>query len=154
MNLNSKEAQKAWEDYKGFMENMGRNFSLNHSATKEIEQAFKFGYVQGENVKTKEPVAEMPSSERLAQKMQSMGIGPKKAPGRRRSDKELEQDARLVASIMQRNGAPMRLQSITIAVNGAGGDWYDKSASGHMAKVMDRVPAIKKIGFGLYEYQQ
>jgi hypothetical protein len=72
----------------------------------------------------------------------------------RRSFAQMEQDARLVSSIMQRNGGEMKLQDITAAVNGAGGDWYDKSASGHMIKVMERVPAIKKVGFGLYKYEQ
>jgi hypothetical protein len=138
--LNGENTQKAWEDYKEFLDGMG-GYPMGIVG---MEQAFKMGFAMGEANKNKEvpqPVVEEPTK-------------PKYIKNRKRTEEEIENDARLVASIMQRKGEPMRLQDITEAVNAAGGQWYDKSASGHMNRVMERYPTIKKVGFGLYHYER
>jgi hypothetical protein len=158
--LNSDGVQQAWKEYREFMEGMGADFDTNNPARKpwvqQVEQAFKFAYAMGKAHQT----------QAIAQKLDEAKIvnvddDPKKPitrvrtePSRRRSDKQMVQDARLVASIMQRNAKEMKLMDICAAVNAAGGDWYEKSASGHMQKVMERIPAIKKVGYGLYKYEQ
>jgi hypothetical protein len=159
--LNGEDAQQAWADYKEYLIGMGGNLNPEHPGAKawlnEVERAFKFAFAAGKSAtQVVEPQLSPVIKVHVGAK-QPTGITRTHNPDReikRRSDKQMDQDARLVASIMQRNGGAMKLEDILKAVNAAGGDWYDKSASGHMRKVMERIPAIKKVGYGLYKYEQ
>ena len=157
--LNGDDVQKAWNDYREFMEGMGADFDISNPSRKpwlqQVEQAFKFAYAMGKAHQTKKLAQAVEAVKVVEVENASEKITrTRTATSRRRSYKQQEQDARLVASIMQRNGDEMRLMDIVAAVNAAGGDWYEKSASGHMIKVMERVPAIKRAGYGMYVYEQ
>jgi hypothetical protein len=164
--LNGEDAKQAWEDYKSFLEGMGGDLSQGSNPSRnhwvaEVERAFKFAFAAGKASKGEivTDLNERPKMGKIitgeARKVETVEIVNQKGRTiKRRTEAEQAQDARLVASIMQRNGGPMPLHEIIKAVNAAGGDWYDRSASGHMNKVMERIPAIKKVGYGVFEYQQ
>ena len=155
--LNGENVQKAWDDYKGFLEGMGIKAN-NHA----IEQAFKFGYSAGKatqpEIELQQPVVEQPEIEVIKPEHPARKVGFTRTPtGRivtRRSERQRVQDAKLVANILQRNGDEMKLSDIIKAVNAAGADWYENSASGHMQDAMKYIPAIKKAGYGFYKYEQ
>jgi hypothetical protein len=140
--LNGEDVQKAWEDYKGFLEGMGVNPDLR------MQQAFKFGFAAGKTNKLEPTKTPIPFDEpKQPQTIKQRTIT-------KRTEKEMDQDAKLVASILQRNNGPMALKDILIAVNAAGADWYSKSATNHMNKVMEKQPCVKKASYGFYEYVQ
>lgn len=150
--LNGENGQKAWDDYKRFLLGMGQNINLELIPKHQVEQAFKMGFAMGEASKT-EP---QPG---VVVKLDGEPIAAprKKKPykrGRIRTPQEIEQDGKLIASILQRHGKPMQLQDIIAAVNTAGANWPANSASGFMIRVMDRYPTIKKVGYGVYGYEQ
>lgn len=145
MKLNSEQAQQAWNDYNGFMGSLGGRYKDAAEAElvrRTAKQAFLMGYAIAEAAKV-EPGNE-PTKVVAAQKREI----------KKRTPKQIQEDARLVASIMQRHNKPMQLDEITKAVNAAGGEWYKKSASGHMIGIMDIYPTIKKIDRGIYQYVQ
>lgn len=144
LQLNSKEAQKAWEDYKGFLIGLGVNLTANPAIERQIEQAFKMGFAAG---RTGEKPA---ANEEPAKKPTKRRAKPKKV----RTFQEIERDNKLVASILQRANAPMKLCDIINAMNAAGADWPAKNASSYMQTAMERYPAIKKVGYGVYAYVQ
>lgn len=151
MKLNNEKAQKAWEDYKGFMASMGMDLEKSRG----IEQAFKMGFSYGAaSNKQAAPIIREPIEKwRNVPAVKETAEEQEVRKMRRRSGKKIEQDSILVKNILQRNGGPMQLKDITEAVNRAGGNWYPKSASGHMIVAMERIPEIKRVGIGLYEYQ-
>jgi hypothetical protein len=147
--LNSIEAQEAWKDYKEFLEGMG--MQLEHDGqskaiTRQIEQAYKMGFINGQATVKPEPVEVKEVHEDIKPKK-------KKRNPKIRTPKEIENDVRLVLNILSRHNGPMQLKDIIKAVNAAGADWYENSASGHMNRVMEKSPAIVKAGYGLYEYK-
>jgi hypothetical protein len=144
LQLNSKEAQKAWEDYKGFLIGLGVNVTANPVIERQIEQAFKMGFAAGR-------AGEKPAAnEETAKKSTKRQAKPKKV----RTFQEIERDNKLVASILQRANGPMKLCDIINAMNAAGADWPPKNASSYMQTAMERYPAIKKVGYGVYAYVQ
>jgi hypothetical protein len=136
--------------------------SSYHEAPKDLVKTFV------EKAKKVDPVDKIPYAEfkkgadvsklhpEVAEKLQTKtGIKrPKQGPVIRRSPKERQTHARLVASILQSAGKPMQLQEIIQLVNASGANWYPKSGSGHMLDAMEHQPCIKKVGYGHYEYQQ
>jgi hypothetical protein len=148
MQLNDKKAQKAWQDYEGFIKNLGGIANI------QMQQAFKMGYAYGAASNNAAPAQMPPLDQTPTEQVLETKKRVAQATGRRRSEKELINDADIVSAVLKRHGEPMRLQDIIDAVNNAGCDWYPRSASGHMVKVMERIPTIKKVGYGLYEYQQ
>lgn len=151
--LNGEGSIEAWEDFKGYLIDVGFLNDLGSVDQQQLareknrhslaKMAFKHGFAIGGMVhRAPNPIQGSKAGYQIATRR-----GP-------RSVKEQQQDARLVSSIMQKQGRPMELHEITNAVNSNGGDWYAKSASGHMKKIMEVYPTIKKIGRGLYSYEQ
>lgn len=152
LQLNSKEAQKAWEDYKGFLIGLGVNLTANPAIERQIEQAFKMGFVAGVSAAGMlgRDADQSAANEAPAKKPTKRRAKPKKV----RTFQEIERDNKLVASILQRANAPMKLCDIINAMNAAGADWPAKNATSYMQTAMERYPAIKKVGYGVYAYVQ
>jgi hypothetical protein len=155
--LNGEDAKQAWEDYKSFLEGMGGDLSIGSNPQRnhwvaEVERAFKFAFAAGKAAR--QDAITLPQNNQLVVMNKESQVEIVKRPVKRRTPEQIEQDAKLVSSILQRNGAPMYLGDIIKAVNAAGGDWYDRSASGHMIGIMEKIPAIKKLSRGLFEYQK
>ena len=152
MQLNSKEAANAWDDYKEFLMSLGIFKMGNPHTWQQLEQAFKFGYAKGVAEGEKKQPAYIPPMEQTP--ANTVLELKEVATGRRRSEEELMKDAEIVKAILKRHGEPMQLQAITAAANKAGCKWYHKSSSSHMAKVMEQQPEVKKVGYGVYVYQE
>lgn len=168
----SKQVNEAWALYcKGFAIEVDKVPNIA-----SIEYAFKHAFMMGaRSVGVEQPIPEKqliiagtdekqielsfdsefkdaPYTERPRKR--NTGIERKKGVIRRRSFAQRENEAQLVASILKRNGKATLLEDIFKAVNGAGCNWNPKSASGHMKDVMKHQPCVKRIGFGMFIYEQ
>lgn len=159
MKLNSEQAKAAWVDYKEFM-NLADNGGW-------IEQAFKFAFALGQstqkevkpievktNIVAPKEVVEQLTLPLTRKATVATGKIKRKFNGRvKRTYKQRQNEAALVAGILKSKGQPMYLQDITKAVNSAGCNWKEQSVSGYMTDAMAHIPAIKKVGFGMYAYE-
>lgn len=102
-----------------------------------------------DDISSDEPLWEIVKDEEKRQ----LDIKKPKKDIQRRTDAQQLQDARLVADVLQRNNRAMKVYEILNAVNAAGANWKEQSATGHIYKAMEKFPAIKKVGFGLYKYE-
>lgn len=147
MELNSKKAQVAWNDYKGFLNGLGVRLELNPG----IEQAFKIGYAKGE-AENQTAIEKLPPMDGTPADQVIKSRNHFKVS--RRSDAERVRDARLVARILKQSGQEMRLQYITDAINTLGAEWPLKNASRYIALAAEVYPEIKKVGYGVYVYKK
>lgn len=170
MKLNSEQAKAAWVDYKEFM---GFD-SLNPGTYKHIEQAFKYAFALGQETRKEEvkqpievkvPNIKIPDIPKFNAAMEQLRLplqNNRKATGItrtyngrvRRTHNQRKNEAALVASILKTKGKEMYLQDIRHAVNAHGCNWKEQSVTGYINDAMERFPQIKKVGHGIYAYEE
>jgi hypothetical protein len=79
---------------------------------------------------------------------------PNKEKFSKRSQMELTKESQIIAKVLKREGRILPLADIIKLVKECGLEWYPKNASANMRTAMNRIPQIKKIGYGLYKYEK
>jgi hypothetical protein len=72
----------------------------------------------------------------------------------KRSQMELTRESQIIAKVLKREGRILPLADIIKLVKECGLEWDPKNASANMRTAMNRIPQIKKIGYGLYKYEK
>lgn len=147
LNLSGENVQKAWEDYKGFLQGMGEHLQsqdpVRNSYLKRMEQAFKMGFVMGEASNSQAPDQEPEKKKKVIRNR-----------GAIRTPAQIQADTNFIANLLKNRG-PMQLKDITKSLNKTTGPkWHEKSASSFLAKSMEINPNIKKVGYGVYGYAE
>lgn len=157
--MNNKQlAQQAWQDYcKGFAIDPNKIENINL-----IAYAFKHAFVLGMNAAEQEP-KEKPYFKPvqmegipLPLEKKAVKTGFKRSHKGRisRTYKQRKGEAHYLARMLCDSGE-WKLQSIIKQMRDAGFiDWNENNSSGFVKDAMKYYPQIKRIGYGLYKYEE
>jgi hypothetical protein len=146
MKIGGETANKAFEDFKQYLSDIGMIHERQNLQL--VKMAFLHGFAAAETNEVEAAPAVSVDNKVITQNK------PKKARGVLRTYKERQTHARLVASVLQTANRPLQLMEITKLVNESGANWNPSSATGFVLDAMTFNPCIKKVGYGVYQYEQ